>query len=69
MAAYLGLVPKIANSNESERSGRITKQGNKLARTALVAVSDWWRSGTARYLQCFYERIKQRREEERPKSL
>ena len=36
LAAYLGLVPKIANSNESERSGRITKQGNKLARTALV---------------------------------
>ena len=36
LAAYLGLVPRIANSNESERSGRITKQGNKLARTALV---------------------------------
>src|ERR1051325_283153 len=36
LASYLGLVPKIANSNESERSGRITKQGNKLARTALV---------------------------------
>src|SRR5438309_2146697 len=36
LAAYLGLVPKIANSSESERSGRITKQGNKLARTALV---------------------------------
>ena len=26
LAAYLGLVPRIANSNESERSGRITKQ-------------------------------------------
>ena len=36
LAAYLGLVPRVQNSNESERSGRITKQGNKLARTALV---------------------------------
>ena len=36
LAAYLGLVPKVQNSNETERSGHITKQGNKLARTALV---------------------------------
>ncbi len=36
LAAYLGLVPKIQNSNETERSGGITKRGNKLARTALV---------------------------------
>ena len=31
-AAYQGLVPRVSNSNETERSGRITKQGNKLAR-------------------------------------
>jgi transposase len=36
LAAYLGLVPRVTNSNETERSGHITKQGNKLARTALV---------------------------------
>lgn len=36
LTAYLGLVPKIQNSNETERSGRITKQGNKLACTTLV---------------------------------
>ena len=34
---YLGLLfTELANSNEIERSGRITKQGNKLARTALM---------------------------------
>ena len=37
LAAYLGLVPSVQNSNETERSGRITKQGNKLARTALCS--------------------------------
>ena len=60
LAAYLGLVPKIANSNESERSGRITKQGNKLARTALVQCGLVAKRYSP-YLQRFYERIKQRR--------
>jgi len=36
LAAYFGIVPRVANSNETERSGRITKRGNKLGRTALV---------------------------------
>ena len=35
LAAYLGLVPRIANSNESERSGRITKQGKDYLRALL----------------------------------
>ncbi|MBZ0103993.1 MAG: IS110 family transposase [Sulfuricella denitrificans] len=39
LASYLGLVPRVSNSNETERSGRITKQGNKLARTTLVQCS------------------------------
>ena len=60
LASYLGLVPKIANSNESERSGRITKQGNKLARTALVQCGLSAKRYSP-YLQGFYERIKQRR--------
>jgi transposase len=60
LAAYLGLVPRIANSNESERSGRITKQGNKLARTALVQCGLVAKRYSP-YLQRFYERIKQRR--------
>ena len=60
LAAYLGLVPRIANSNESEHSGRITKQGNKLARTALVQCGLVAKRYSP-YLSRFYERIKQRR--------
>jgi transposase len=33
---YFGIVPRIHNSNETERSGRITKRGSKRGRTALV---------------------------------
>lgn len=36
LAAYFGIVPRISNSNETEHSGRITKRGSKLGRTALV---------------------------------
>jgi transposase len=36
LAAYLGIVPRVSDSNESVRRGRITKLGSKLARTALV---------------------------------
>jgi transposase len=36
LAAYFGIVPRVQNSNETERSGRITKRGNKLGRTTLV---------------------------------
>jgi transposase len=60
LAAYLGLVPRIENSNESERSGRITKQGNKLARTALVQCGLVAKRYSP-YLNRFYDRIKQRR--------
>jgi transposase len=60
LAAYLGLVPRIDNSNESERSGRITKQGNKLARTALVQCGLVAKRYSP-YLNHFYDRIKQRR--------
>jgi transposase len=36
LAAYFGIVPRVNNSNETERSGRITKRGSKLVRAALV---------------------------------
>ncbi|MBU4201280.1 MAG: transposase, partial [Kiritimatiellae bacterium] len=36
LAAYFGIVPRVSNSNETERSGRITKRGCKLGRTTLV---------------------------------
>lgn len=36
LAAYFGIVPRVYQSNETNRSGRITKMGNKIARTSLV---------------------------------
>jgi transposase len=60
LAAYLGLVPKVQNSNESQRSGGITKRGNKLARTALVQCGLVGQRHSP-YLKQRYEPIKQRR--------
>lgn len=60
LAAYLGLVPRIQNSNETVRSGHITKQGNKLARTALVQCALIAKRFSP-YLQRFYQRIQRRR--------
>lgn len=60
LAAYLGLVPRVDNSNERQHSGAITKQGNKLARTALVQCG-LVAQRFSPYLHDFYERVKQRR--------
>jgi transposase len=60
LASYLGLVPRIQNSNETERSGRITKQGSKLARTALVQCALIAKRYSP-FLQQFYQRIQRRR--------
>jgi transposase len=60
LAAYLGLVPRVQNSNETEHSGRITKQGNKLARTTLVQCALIAKRYSS-YLQQFYQRIQRRR--------
>ena len=60
LAAYLGLVPRVQNSNATERNGAITKMGNKLARTALVQCGLVAKRYSP-YLNRFYERIKQRR--------
>lgn len=60
LAAYVGIVPRVAASNGVEIHGRITKQGNKLVRTTLVqcTLSAIRYSG---YLNAFYRRIKERR--------
>ena len=50
----------MQNSNKTERFGRITKQGNKLARTALVQCSRVAKKCSP-YLQKFYQRILRRR--------
>ncbi len=36
LAAYIGIVPRVYISNGNKLYGRITKMGNKIARTALV---------------------------------
>jgi transposase len=60
LAAYFGIVPRIQNSNETERSGRITKRGSKLGRTALVQCALIAQRDSP-YLKQYYERIKARR--------
>lgn len=57
LAAYLGIVPRVTNSNEMARSGRITKRGNKLGRTALVQCA-LIAMRYSPYLAHYYARIK-----------
>jgi transposase len=59
LAAYFGLVPRVSNSNETERSGRITKRGSKLGRTALVQCGLIAKKYSP-YLAAFHERVKRR---------
>lgn len=39
VGSYIGMVPKQFDSGETERSGRITRHGNRLVRSLLVEVS------------------------------
>lgn len=56
LAAYFGIVPRVNNSNETEHSGRITKRGCKLGRTALVQCA-LIAVRYSPYLQAFYRRV------------
>lgn len=60
LASYFGIVPRVHNSNETERSGRITKRGSKLGRTALVQCALIAKRYSP-YLANYYERIRSRR--------
>ena len=60
LASYFGIVPRISNSNETMRSGRITKRGSKLGRTTLVQCA-LIAKRYSRYLSDFYEKVKARR--------
>ena len=60
LAAYFGIVPRVSNSNETERSGRITKRGSKRGRTALVQGA-LIAQRYSPYLKRYYEKIKTRR--------
>jgi transposase len=60
LASYFGIVPRVSNSNETERSGRIHKRGSKLGRTALIQ-SALIAARYSPYLRKFFERVKDRR--------
>jgi transposase len=60
LAAYFGIVPRVSNSNQTEHSGRITKRGSKLGRTALVQCA-LIAQRYSPYLKRYYEKIKARR--------
>lgn len=57
IAAYFGIVPRVAISNETNHYGKITKMGNKIARTALVQ-STLIAIRYNPYLRKFYFRLK-----------
>lgn len=57
LASYFGIVPRIYASNETVHMGRITKMGNKIARTALVQ-STLIAIRYSPYLRAFYDRLK-----------
>jgi transposase len=60
LASYFGIVPRVANSNETVQHGRITKRGSKLGRTTLVQCTLVAKKYSP-YLSRFYERIKARK--------
>ena len=60
LAAYIGIVPRVSQSNETDNRGRITKRGDKLVRTTLVQCT-LIAIKYSGYLNAFYQRIKARR--------
>ena len=58
--SYFGIVPRVRVSNETRHYGKITKRGNKIARTALVQ-STLVAMRYSPYLREFYDRIKNKR--------
>lgn len=60
LASYFGIVPKVANSNETVKTGRITKRGNKTGRTTLVQCS-LAAIKKSEYLKKYYDGVKARR--------
>lgn len=60
LAAYLGIVPRVQVSNQTSHYGRITKMGNKIARTTLVQCTlIAIRYNT--YLRNFYMKLKSKK--------
>lgn len=60
LAAYVGIVPRVSDSNGTEHRGRITKRGSKLARTALVQCALIAKRFSP-YLAAYHERLKRKK--------
>jgi len=60
LAAYFGIVPRVSDSNEKVRHGRITKRGSKIGRTTLVQCT-LVATRYSPYLRKYYDRIKKHR--------
>lgn len=60
LAAYLGIVPRVSQSNDQHLVGRITKRGSKIARKTLVQCTLIAKRYSP-YLHNFYQHIKARR--------
>lgn len=60
LAAYFGIVPRVSNSAETVKHGRITKRGSKLGRTTLVQCT-LVALKYSPYLKQFYQKVKERR--------
>lgn len=60
LASYFGIVPKVSQSNETDKNRRITKKGSKIGRSTLVLCSMVARQKST-YLKEFHERIRDRR--------
>jgi transposase len=60
LAAYFGIVPRVSDSNETVRHGRITKRGSKIGRTTLVQCTLAAKRYSP-YLHKYYERIQRHR--------
>src|SRR5687767_2609405 len=59
LASYFGIVPRVRNSNETVKSGKISKRGSKVGRTTLVQCS-LVAIRYNEYLRNYYERLKAR---------
>lgn len=60
LAAYLGIVPRVSQSNDQHLVGRITKRGSKIARKTLVQCTLIAKRYSP-YLDNFYHNIKAKR--------
>ncbi|HYN82120.1 MAG TPA: IS110 family transposase [Gemmatimonadaceae bacterium] len=57
VGAYIGMVPKQLQSGETNRLGRITRQGNRLVRSLLVEVG-WIGLRYNAWIRAVYERVR-----------